>query len=383
MDVDGRGHYAELQALRGVAALTVLIGHCIGVYALPVAFVAMLEVVINAHAAVILFFVLSGFVLSIALERRALELRDTLGFYVRRLFRVYPAVLVATALTLVAFLLAGPSARLKSAWLLHEAAPHALSPTALVASFLALSPWLLPPIWTILIELVGSFFMPILARLQTATVVAAVLILSFWELASLHRHGIPSFLSDTSYLVFFTLGCAVFQIEKRFGGSICLRPSRWRVIAALGALTLVLCRTVIRGRIQPIALDYNAPLPALVEGVAAFFLILPIVAGVARFRLLRTRVLDRLGNISFSLYLTHYLVILVGVACIPIMSPLVETFSLLVVVLVITLPLSTIMEQRIERPFNRLGRRIEARFYPPAGAPVQTLGRVGEAGAEP
>lgn len=52
----------------------------------------------NGHGAVIFFFVLSGFVLSLALKRRP---NDTSGFVVNRLFRIYPAVIS----TILAFVL--------------------------------------------------------------------------------------------------------------------------------------------------------------------------------------------------------------------------------------------------------------------------------------
>ncbi len=55
--------------------------------------------VVNGHAAVILFFVLSGFVLGQSLDRlKGSALRICLSFAVRRLFRIYPAVFAAIAL---------------------------------------------------------------------------------------------------------------------------------------------------------------------------------------------------------------------------------------------------------------------------------------------
>lgn len=64
-----RHRYRQLDSLRGLAALTVFIGHCAGVkinmgvqnavYPTP------LGVLFNGNAAVVFFFVLSGFVLSL------------------------------------------------------------------------------------------------------------------------------------------------------------------------------------------------------------------------------------------------------------------------------------------------------------------------------
>jgi peptidoglycan/LPS O-acetylase OafA/YrhL len=96
----------ELQSLRGIAAFVVAASHLSMVYTLPRAARLSLDCVLNAHAAVILFFVLSGFVLTASLVRNELSFPSIVAFYVRRVFRLYPALWVISGVSVV-LLLAG------------------------------------------------------------------------------------------------------------------------------------------------------------------------------------------------------------------------------------------------------------------------------------
>src|ERR1700736_6060141 len=60
---DHSGHIVELQSLRGIAATAVLFGHVIGYYAIP-DWLIFLGKLSNGRAAVVVFFVLSGYVLT-------------------------------------------------------------------------------------------------------------------------------------------------------------------------------------------------------------------------------------------------------------------------------------------------------------------------------
>jgi peptidoglycan/LPS O-acetylase OafA/YrhL len=57
---------------------------------------------------------------------------------------------------------------------------------------------------------------------------------------------------------------------------------------------------------MPLNFDYDAPLPMLVEGLAAFFLIGILASEHGRIRLLRSAWAVRLGDVSYSLYLIHF-----------------------------------------------------------------------------
>src|ERR1700733_7768248 len=97
--LDARHHIDELQSLRGVAALIVAVSHMSSIYSLPPMVRIAIDAVCNAHASIVVFFVLSGYVLTGSLQRRGLSLTSVEGFYVGRLFRLFPALWVASAIS--------------------------------------------------------------------------------------------------------------------------------------------------------------------------------------------------------------------------------------------------------------------------------------------
>lgn len=96
----GLGFVERLESLRGIAAMVVSAHHAsliIPVLGWQLILVECAQNFINGRAAVTLFFVLSGLVLGLSL-RRTHEAFDIsiLQFYLRRIFRIYPAFLICT-----------------------------------------------------------------------------------------------------------------------------------------------------------------------------------------------------------------------------------------------------------------------------------------------
>jgi peptidoglycan/LPS O-acetylase OafA/YrhL len=104
-------HLNALDGLRGLAALIVMIAHSAYAYRDSVAPVGLLSSLLRttyrvAHPAVVLFFVLSGFVLYVAFRRKPVPY---VAYLVRRMFRIYPALLAGIALALVLHVLQSPA----------------------------------------------------------------------------------------------------------------------------------------------------------------------------------------------------------------------------------------------------------------------------------
>ena len=92
-----RQHYHQLDALRGVAALSVVVSHFALVGPLEWASQSPFRVNSLGHQAVILFFILSGFVLTLQLRSsRSISYRDFLVKRICRIYLPYLVVLVAT-----------------------------------------------------------------------------------------------------------------------------------------------------------------------------------------------------------------------------------------------------------------------------------------------
>jgi peptidoglycan/LPS O-acetylase OafA/YrhL len=104
LDLPGKPpRFAELDSLRGLAALAVVLSHFTGVYLNTRHYTVFLykfpmRILLDGRAAVILFFLLSGFVLSLPYRQRGLEYGT---FLVRRICRIYLPYLGALLLAVL------------------------------------------------------------------------------------------------------------------------------------------------------------------------------------------------------------------------------------------------------------------------------------------
>ena len=96
--IGSKPHYALLDGMRGVAALTVLLYHVFECFATtPVP---------HGHLAVDFFFVLSGFVIGYAYDQRWTQM-STATFFKRRLIRLHPMVVMGAIIGLATYLIQG------------------------------------------------------------------------------------------------------------------------------------------------------------------------------------------------------------------------------------------------------------------------------------
>lgn len=177
--------YKQLDSLRGLAALSVFFVHIIGKNAVNNPLVDFLKrtplgIVFNGGAAVMFFFVLSGFVLSLPFVNNEKPLKLT-AFYIKRVFRIYPALLsaIVVSVLLKAFVydkfITAPIPDIHSGewggfWNWHWDKEHLQE---LIKTLVLIGPefnfnLLDPPIWSLVIEMKISillpFFIMIIAR---------------------------------------------------------------------------------------------------------------------------------------------------------------------------------------------------------------------------
>jgi peptidoglycan/LPS O-acetylase OafA/YrhL len=361
-----RHHIEELQSLRGAAALTVAISHLSMVYALPLAARAAIDSVFNAHASVIVFFVLSGYVLTGSILRRGISWQNTKAFYIARVFRLFPALWVASAISSF-FLLLHPLLVIRPAptfW--FDLYLHPFPSVRVVAlSLLAIDKSLIMPVWTVFIELMGSAIMPLVVAMALARPRLFTWALFGAGLAAYSLAYAPHRLDSLSYMFDFMLGAWLASGEWPFFAERSLR----RLLGA--AFVLIFFRTLgftlNHGHIVHFKFAYSAPLPMLVEGIAAFFLIGELASERGGVRLLRNRWFIRLGDVSYSLYLIHFPVaILVAKVLSSVFSDatssMTAAFALMPVGLTVSLLLAFLMYRFVELPSIALGKRVSRQF---------------------
>jgi peptidoglycan/LPS O-acetylase OafA/YrhL len=121
--------------------------------------------VLNGRGAVVVFFVLSGYVLTRSLRSTHFDRHSVLHFYGQRAFRIYPAMWAASTLGLLYLVALHWQIRLADG---SFGAPGAFrldrfSPPFIVGSFTGMVTYILPQLWSIHVEILGSLAMPAIA----------------------------------------------------------------------------------------------------------------------------------------------------------------------------------------------------------------------------
>jgi peptidoglycan/LPS O-acetylase OafA/YrhL len=339
--VDASPFDSRLEALRGVAALMVCVFHAMQVFASdprPV-LIDTLVVTFNPTAAVMFFFVLSGYVLGGSLERNG----AIAPYLVRRLFRLIPpfaaAVLFAFACERLLRLDPAPSG-------LTPGFQHLFWPQPswddLWNNLLLDSNRVNGPTWTLYPELLGSLMLPF--------VVAA-----HGRIERRWRWGVFAVITTLlamgpfRTLLWFYFG---FFLVKEFAVLLDSRPQLAVVSFIAGLVGLEIAGTYN---------EFYTVSIVMPSAIAAALMIGAVVSSRDMLRWARTAPLRFLGRISFSLYLVHwpifYVCALVAVVCGPIV--LTQTLGNLFVMatsLIVAIGIAALSYRFIEAPSIRLSK---------------------------
>lgn len=366
---DGRvsmKYVREFEALRGLLAIWVLFGHVASAVAVPERLFQ--EAFYNRYA-VDVFIILSGFAITALIDKRP----EQYHLYIaRRALRIFPAYLFYLALSVVVAGAAvhiwanAPDGSMKVArvgiatdtvayWpghlLAHLVGLHGLVPPRLLPStdyaFLGQA-------WSISLEWQFYLVAPLLIGLVASSVswfrIAAVIVAAF-AAAAISPMLPQSFLGK--WLVDFSIGIGSFYFMKhRELGNPFLKSLPLAQLWAVGFALCVLQRSVV---FLPLAIWLTAILVVISarEGRGRLFEAISALAS--------SRPLQWLGNMAFSLYLSHMLVLLLALATeerLGISSPWLQLAYLLPITLVGTLVISRLSYLYIEKPFHEFGRNL-------------------------
>jgi peptidoglycan/LPS O-acetylase OafA/YrhL len=314
--------FKSLDSLRGLAALAVVLHHCL--LTLPASVrghgtlawwltATPLRLLVDGPGAVLLFFVLSGFVLAASIQSSLGK--DAGGFdygrfAAKRFLRIYPpfafAVLVSAGLYLL--IQPGPVAGL-SVWFNTQSWAYPVAPAMLAGHFLMTDQHrdmtLINVMWSLIHELRISMIFPLIffgmrARpvltlsLAAGLSAAANLALSQGGLSPL----VQTLCGTAQYGVMFAAGTWLY-LNNQIISAWMARTGPWASVAAvvLGGALFFLPRTL------PVLSLWATGLAAMLYVIAAF-------GSVRLVKLLSSAVLTWLGRVSFSLYLLHLPVLL-------------------------------------------------------------------------
>ena len=368
---DGR-RLREVDALRGVAAVSVVAWHSAlifpvaeantrgrGLTVLNVFKYTPLHALWSGQQAVMVFFVISGFVL--ALPFFTPKRPRYAPFIVRRITRLWPAYALACGLAfLAASTISAKAINPLSSWFNGEwhhpiTGKIALQHLALIDQFDVNV--FNPVLWSLVHEMRISLVFPLLvivvARFRPMIAVPVIIV---WTVASFHL--VPAGASNGDYSVtpeflgFFAAGILVARYRSQLTHRV--EALEGKRLATLAAASLVLYTSSwwLPGGLQSSVIEFVGFL------VACTGILLVTLGSAAVRKVFLTRPLQYLGRISYSLYLVHAVVIL---SVLHLFYGQVSVWLLLPLIWIISLSLATLGERFVERPFTQLGRVLTSR----------------------
>ncbi|WP_260736751.1 acyltransferase family protein [Tunturiibacter lichenicola] len=370
-EADPRRFY-ELDSLRGVAALTVVFHHFARICPERLTHLLIrtpLRLLIAGHQAVILFFLLSGFVLTLPYKKK-----NSLSyglFLLKRVCRIYLPYLGALALAILCDLSFPGHGLSNNYWINYTwSQPVTARLTLQHILFLGNYNWfqLNPAFWSLVYEMRISLIFPFIAvavlRLRSIWLIlcAVALSLAFFPAALLFSNVLHLSSLDAAINTTRTVHYAAFFIIGSLLAKHLHTVNRWYArLKPVHAAILALVALALYGFSEASSLVQRLSIPEDLFDwpVAAGAVMLIILAMNSRpfHKFLTSRTIHYLGERSYSLYLIHGTILF---SLIHTLMGRVRLDVLFLLYLAITLSVTEIFYRFIEHPAMLFGRRLTA-----------------------
>ncbi|MGF9741828.1 acyltransferase [Priestia megaterium] len=371
----------SLDSIRGIASLIVVIFHCLLSFmvfykanyfnefsneAIALFTLSPLHTIWAGKEAVLLFFVLSGFVLSIPFYKG--EAPKYRVYIVRRFFRIYIPYIVIMAISvfLVTFFLDyknvhGLSSTYNNRW------DHTVSFKAIISYILMLdydTANVNGVVWTLYhemrISIIFPLFLAIISRFKLVNSIILSLALNvclfiFLDLLGFMAKGnflsflLPPLKSSLYYCTFFIFGAILSKYRLDISKLKVLNPYLKFMLFVL-SLALINCRWVT----TTIGID-NVKATDFISVLGILLLFSMILSSSKAESILTKKPLLWLGKISYSLYLIHIPILMMVTIFLSKFIPIELTFIL---VPIICLPIAHFTHKHLEMKANNIGKVI-------------------------
>lgn len=337
-----------LHGMRGIAALIVVLFHVAGVLKNPA------SAYLNGHAAVAFFFILSGLVLGLSLRRSELGVTSYIEYGVRRAFRLLPLLFVTATLGALYLWFADP-------FLPHSVAYEGqkLTVPQYAAGLIGFSLKPNGPSWSIFVELVASALIPLMFFAGRSALIffgafAAILGFSSINLDLQHHWNF--------YLINFFAGLSILW----WGGYLQPVLERANPFAIGAAAAVCLCAAYL-SRLMTGPYAFGDPRINLLETALFTPFIALVFLRPQMFNALATPAMRYLGELSFSIYLTHWLLLAATFnAAVLVLGSFTESpaFGVLysLALIAICICVSIVTYKLIERPGMSCGKAVAPRI---------------------
>jgi peptidoglycan/LPS O-acetylase OafA/YrhL len=370
-----QARFVELDSLRGLAALAVVLHHLRLLWegeTQPASTMlrALLSVVNPlGNGAVILFFVLSGFVLSLPMLSGRPQ--TYLTFVVRRVFRIYLPYLAALAASVGgAYWLHGMDTR-NTWWHFFWSEPVNWQLVWQHVRFLGVydTRQFNSPIWSLVHEMRISLIFPFLCALVLRFSSNWSLVIGFGLTVAAGIMEKPPFQLDWQFAEsihiagLFVLGTLLARERVRLGGWFLSKPLRFVAVlisAGVAGLSLYLFAGLrLLGFFAGLFPDALTCTRHWFAAIVAGGLMIISISSVSWKRALSLPPMRFLGEVSYSLYLWHFVVMLY---CVHLLYGKVPLWSILCLSLALSLLVAWWSYRWIEVPSMNAGRRLSNAF---------------------
>ncbi|MDX2028948.1 MAG: acyltransferase [Alphaproteobacteria bacterium] len=361
------GRIEALDSLRGIAALVVVFSHCYLTWPEELRWqlnwirYTPLRLFINGHASVIIFFVLSGYVLALPFLRG--KQPDYPHYLIKRICRIYIPFFVSIFLAALLYQIGfGHTGEGTSQWLqgIWPAAPPDfltfMGHLLMVGTEKTMS--LNTVMWSLVYEMRISIIFPLLMLLcrSTKKAVIAGIILYVVATGLLLVSGqtdhwlvrtdsfLITWVITARFIPFFMAGILISKHAREIHGYM-------RKLSAPKRYALLLIPLLM----FPIPHSHYAD---VLYGVGAVVLVILAVEAAQIRKLLEAKALVWLGHISYSLYLLHLPILILLFRE---LLGILPYGAVVLVVLAASLTASALMNRFVEMPAMALGRKLAKR----------------------
>lgn len=369
----------SLDSLRGISALIVVIFHCLLAFEIfrianhenkfingyMEAFtVTPLHTIWAGKEAVLLFFILSGFVLAIPFTKNTVP---TYGvFIIKRFFRIYiPYIIVMAISVILANLFWEHNTLSDSRW------THPVSLQSIIAYLImhnSDTPNVNGVVWTIFIEMKVSLIFPFIMLLIMKFKPFNVLLLfmpiilfadflngRIYESTNIElvRQSIGFIKDSIYYSMFFIFGAILSKYRHNFGYLTSI-DFKYKIILLFVSLVLINNKWLVT-----VFKIENITISDLVSAVGILLLFVLVLNSIEIQKALTHKFLLFLGKISFSLYLVHIPVLGVTTFFLTQIMPKGIAF---VFVPILSIPVAYVTYKWVEEPAMRLGKKFSGRY---------------------
>lgn len=367
----------QIDSMRGLASLTVLFYHItmvtsLSIMSIMVSHYSPLNILISGHSAVILFFMLSGFVLSIP------YLKQNKFFYwsflTKRMFRIYIPYLVAIIFAMFMYLLlsrngiSGLSPWFNKSWNESISLKTLFYHIAMLGNFNC--DIYDNAIWSLIQEMRISIIFPIIGlivvKFNWKTIVTLCIFLSLVSglnnyFSFEHNYGFNTSFSYTlHYISIFLMGGLVAKYKDDLMSLYNRITKKWKIVVVLIAFSFYdLSWLVTKIAIKIGLINYSEILSDYSVVIGSVLFITIAISSSTVSKLLVKKPIVFLGKVSYSLYLYHLTILF---SLVYVLYDVLPIYIIYLITVPCAILISFFSYKYIELPSIILGRKISNKF---------------------